>query len=195
MDRSSRFAIYTAVGLAAFSASLSLTTACDHGAPARQERQATRSASVVSAGPPSSVQSAPAAPAPSTTARRLPAPTPAGSGLTLSVRRLVVTHAVSAREPVVPAALVLGTPVVAFLELVNADAAERKVTVTFEREGQLAVGHVTLAVPGRAARFRTWARTHNLAAPGTWETVVRADDGVELGRVPFEVPGALVTAS
>jgi hypothetical protein len=203
MDRSSRFAIYAALGLAAFSASVSLNTACDHAAPARQEAHASRRAAVapVSIGLPTGVTSAPAAapitPQPAASSAKAPAAaTPrAGGDVKLSVRRLFVTHAVNAREPVVPAALVLGTPVVAFIELVNADAAPRKVIVTFERPGLPAVGHVTLAVPGGAARFRTWARTHNLATPGTWETVVRGDDGLELGRAAFEVPAQLVTSS
>jgi len=49
---------------------------------------------------------------------------------------------------------------------------------------------VTLDIPARSERWRTWARTRNLTAPGTWQAVVKGGDGVELGRVPFEVESA-----
>jgi hypothetical protein len=103
------------------------------------------------------------------------------------VRRLVVTHAVREREPIEPAELVSGTPIVAFVELTNEDDVERNVVVTFEREGRPPVGHVKLHVPAKSPRFRSWARTHNLTEAGTWEAVVRAEDGTELGRQPFEL--------
>ena len=109
----------------------------------------------------------------------------------VAVRRLVVTHAVRDREPIAPAELVTGTPVLAFVELSNADAIERDVVVTFEREGRPAVGHVKLHVPASSPRFRTWARTHNLSEVGTWEAVVRGEDGKELGRQPFELVAML----
>jgi hypothetical protein len=98
-----------------------------------------------------------------------------------------VTHAVSEREPIEPAELVTGAPVLAFVELANEDGIERNVVVTFEREGRPAVGHVKLHVPANTPRFRTWARTRNLNELGTWEAVVRGDDGKELGRQPFEL--------
>ena len=108
-------------------------------------------------------------------------------GRKVAVRRLVVTHAVKDREPIEPAELVSGIPVLAFVELSNADGVERDVVVTFEREGRPAVGHAKLHVPGDSPRFRTWARTHNLSEVGTWEAVVRGEDGKELGRQPFEL--------
>ena len=105
----------------------------------------------------------------------------------VTVRRLVVTHAVREHEPIDPPELIKGTPVLAFVELANLDGIERNVVVTFEREGRPPVGYVNLRVPADSPRYRTWARTHNLTAPGTWEAVIRSDDGKELGRQPFEL--------
>jgi hypothetical protein len=104
---------------------------------------------------------------------------------------LVVTHAVREREPIEPAELVSGTPIMAFVELSNQDAVERNVVVTFERDGRPAVGHVKLHVPAKSPRFRTWARTRNVTEAGTWEAVITSDDGKELGRQPFELTETL----
>jgi len=141
MDRTARFAVFTAVGFASFSAGLSLTTACNHARPLEERTEpAARPAAPAPAAP------APAAPAPDSTAAKnaaagiaapargsAPAPAPAvepsrqstaaapskaaGDGASLIVRRLVVTHAVSEREPAAPAELVAGAPVLAFIEL------------------------------------------------------------------------------
>ena len=202
MDFQNRFAIFTAVGIASFSAGLSLTTACSQRTDAEPEK-------IV------------AHPVQTNDTKPLPPPTPAAirpSALSLeakpnektnvekpvtraktnvdgaalapdsvAVRRLVATHAVREREPIEPAELVSGTPIVAFVELSNEDEVDRNVVVTFEREGRPAVGHVKLQVPAKSPRFRTWARTHNVTETGVWEAVIRAEDGTELGRQPFEV--------
>ena len=191
MDFQTRFAIFTAVGVASFSAGLSLTTACQ-----RHEAQP----EMVNIRPAPPAETKPKSPASQEAAAkpREPAPAPKTSAESpirqealaanrVKLRRLIVTHAVREREPIAPAELVTGTPVVAFVELANDDAVERNVVVTFEREGRPAIGHVKLEVPAGAPRFRTWARTHNLGEPGTWQAVIRSDDGKELGRQPFEL--------
>jgi hypothetical protein len=202
MDFQTRFAIFTAVGVASFSAGLSLTTACSTHADAKPE--------TVSLQPPPPAEQKPLPPAPNppavkATAPALEAKQKSEPGLTsamrdaaqprasgeVAVRRLVVTHAVSEREPIEPAELVSGTPIVAFVELSNQDASPRTVVVTFEREGRPAVGHVRLSVPAKSPRFRTWARTKNLGETGTWEAVITSDDGKELGRQPFELTDTL----
>jgi len=190
MDRQTRFAIFTAVGIASFSAGLSLTTACSHRVEARPETRAIHPALPTDA---KAVPPAPEKPSAKPAERTgVPAAKAESEHRALApdkvlVRRLVVTHAVSEREPIEPAELVSGTPVLAFIELANEDGVERNVVVTFEREGRPPVGHVKLHVPASSLRFRTWARTKNLTEIGTWEAVVRGDDGKELGRQPFEL--------
>jgi hypothetical protein len=191
MDFQSRFAIFTAVGVASFSAGLSLTTAC-------QRHEALPE--IVKVRPALPTEAKPKPPASQETAAKSSEPAPTRASSTeprteqkslavdrVAVRRLVVTHAVRDREPIAPAELVTGIPVLAFVELANEGAVERNVVVTFERDGRPAVGHVRLHVPAGSPRFRTWARTHNLGESGTWEAVVRGDDGKELGRQPFEL--------
>jgi hypothetical protein len=189
MDRQTRFAIFTAVGIASFSAGLSLTTACNHRVEARPETVTVRPALPTETKPvlvPEKPAAKPAEP------KAVSATKPAAHDEPLAadkvaVRRLVVTHAVSEREPIEPAELVTGAPVLAFVELSNDDGIERNVVVTFEREGRPPAGHVKLHVPANSPRFRTWARTRTLAEVGTYEAVIRGDDGKELGRQPFEL--------
>ena len=195
MDFQTRFAIFTAVGAASFSAGLSLTTACQRH-EALPETVNVRPALPAEAKPkPPVSQRAAAKPSEPERARASTAePRAEKKSLAVdkvAIRRLVVTHAVRDREPIAPAELVTGVPVLAFVELANEDAIERNVVVTFEREGRPAVGHVRLQVPAASPRFRTWARTHNLGESGTWEAVVRGDDGKELGRQPFELEAML----
>jgi hypothetical protein len=201
MDFQTRFAIFTAVGVASFSAGLSLTTACSTHADAKPETISIR---------PAPTEQSPLPPPPDkpavkatdlaleTKPKSEPAPKRETSDEArtlaadqVAVRRLVVTHAVNEREPVEPAELVSGTPILAFVELSNLDGAPRSVTVTFEREGRPAVGHVKLTVPEKSPRFRTWARSRNVGESGTWEAVITSDDGKELGRQPFELTDTL----
>ena len=196
MDFQTRFAIFTAVGVASFSAGLSLTTACSHRVEPEPEKISIRPSLPTEQKPsplpaPEAAKTKPSEPAP---AKLVVKPTTDEKTLAfgkIAVRRLVVTHAVKDREPIEPAELVTGTPVLAFVELSNTDANERNVVVTFEREGRPAVGHVKLHVPASSPRFRTWARTHNLSEVGTWEAVIRSEDGRELGRQPFELLAVL----
>jgi hypothetical protein len=206
MDLQTRFALFTAVGIASFSAGLSLTTACSTHADVKPEKVTLHPAV------PSQTKPLPASETTvvKTAELTIQAPKPSekpkldkgveskpktdGTALAtdqVSVRRLVVTHAVNEREPIEPAELVSGTPITAFVELGNEDGVERNVTVTFERDGRPKVGHVKLHVPAKSPRFRTWARTRNVTEPGTWEAVITSDDGKELGRQPFEVTETL----
>jgi hypothetical protein len=196
MDLQSRFAIFTAVGVASFSAGLSLTTACSR-VDTRPEPVMLKPALPTETKAPSAPAAVMAAdrstrstPTPKPSAKTAAEATSPARGM-LAVKRLVVTHAVADHEPVSPAELVTDAPVLAFVELANQDSIERNVVVTFEREGHLAVGYVKLHVPASSTRFRTWARTHNLASAGKWEAVVRAEDGTELGRKPFELSETL----
>jgi hypothetical protein len=192
MDFQTRFAIFTAVGVASFSAGLSLTTACSHRVQPEPEKITivpslpTEKKSLPSPAPEVAV-ARPSDFAPEKRNAKSTTEEKALASDKVAVRRLVVTHAVKEREPIAPAELVTGTPVLAFVELSNADEVERNVVVTFEREGRPAVGHVKLRVPASSSRFRTWARTHNLSEAGTWEAVIRGEDGKELGRQPFDL--------
>jgi len=199
MDFQNRFAIFTAVGIASFSAGLSLTTACSHHADAQPEKITIHPALPTEVKPLPPLTEKPALKATALTIEAKPSASASNKSSPpnvenetlapdrIAVRRLIVTHAVSEHEPIEPAELVSGTPILAFVELSNQDAIERNVVVTFEREGRPAVGHVKLHVPAKSPRFRTWARTRNLNETGTWEAVIRSENGTELGRQPFEV--------
>lgn len=94
------------------------------------------------------------------------------------------------REPVVSSEPLPsdGTAIYAFAELVNPDGESENVRVTFERKGgKERVGDVTLPVPGKVSRHRTWAFTRFVRAPGVWEAVLWSESGTELGRTSFEV--------
>jgi hypothetical protein len=191
MDLQSRFAIFTAVGIASFSAGLSLTTACSR-VEAEPEKVTIHPALPTETKPVVPVSEKVGLKPAETSPTPVPAPKPSAETKTLaadmvSVKRLVVTHAVKEHEPIAPAELVADTPILAFVELSNKDGVERNVIVTFEREGREPVGHVKLHVPADSPRFRTWAKTRNLREAGTWEAVVRSEDGKELGRQPFEL--------
>jgi len=120
------------------------------------------------------------------------APTVANSpmGSTLSVKRLVVTSGVKDREPVSSADALPsdGSPIYAFAELSNPHGESENVRITFERKGGAErVGNVTLPVPAKVSRHRTWATTRFIRAAGVWEAVLWNESGGELGRTSFEV--------
>ena len=109
------------------------------------------------------------------------------------VKRFVVTQGVREREPVASdGALVAdGKPIYAFAELANESGEESQVRITFERKGSSdRVGNVTLAVPAKSARYRTWGNTRFVREAGTWEAVLWSEDGTELSRATFEVVGS-----
>jgi hypothetical protein len=123
------------------------------------------------------------------------APTVANSPMrsTLSVKRLVVTSGVKDREPVSIADALPsdGSPIYAFAELANPGGGSENVRITFERKGGAErVGNVTLPVPAKVSRHRTWATTRFIRAPGVWEAVLWNESGGELGRTSFEVGAA-----
>jgi hypothetical protein len=109
---------------------------------------------------------------------------------TLKVKRLVVTTGVKDREPlsnptVLPSD---GSAIYAFAELSNPDGESENVRITFERKGGAErVGNVTLPVPAKVSRHRTWATTRFIRAAGVWEAVLWSEDGSELSRTSFEV--------
>lgn len=109
---------------------------------------------------------------------------------TLQVKRLVVTTGVKDREPLAYSDALPsdGTAIYAFVELANQAGESENVRVTFERkDGAERVGNVSLPVPGKVSRHRTWATTRFIRAPGVWEAVLWSENGSELGRTSFEV--------
>lgn len=109
---------------------------------------------------------------------------------TLTVKRLLVTTGVKDREPLASSAALPsdGTPIYAFAELSNPAGESENVRITFERQGGAErVGNVTLPVPGKVSRHRTWATTRFIRAAGVWEAVLWSESGTELGRTSFEV--------
>lgn len=112
---------------------------------------------------------------------------------TLRVKRLLVTSGVQEREPLAVAGALPsdGTPIYAFAELDNPNGASENIRITFERKGgSERVGNVTLPVPGKVSRHRTWATTRFIRAAGVWEAVLWSESGRELERTSFEVSEA-----
>lgn len=109
----------------------------------------------------------------------------------LKLKRFVVTRKIENHEPAGADDFTLGSaPVYAFVEFENASSAERSVRVLFQnQETKATVGHVKLNVPASQGRFRTWGNTRLIRDPGHWVAIVSTVDGVELGRVPFEMKG------
>jgi hypothetical protein len=109
----------------------------------------------------------------------------------LSVKRIVVTRAIEKREPVATDTFTTGEePVFAFLELANTSNHPAIVEVTFEHAQGKTVGHVKLEVPAHSTKWRTWGKTRFIRQAGTWNAVVRGEDGSELAKQEFEVsPG------
>ncbi len=108
----------------------------------------------------------------------------------LRLKRLVVTTGVEDREPIAGAVALPsdGSAIYAFAELANPEGESENVRITFERKGGAErVGNVTLPVPGKVARHRTWAITHFIRVAGVWEAVLWSESGSELGRTSFEV--------
>jgi hypothetical protein len=117
----------------------------------------------------------------------------ATSGEGLTVKRFVVANKIQDREPVLEqgALLANGKPIYAFAELANETADATQVRITFERKGSSdRVGNVTLSVPAKAGRYRTWGNTRFVREAGTWEAVLWTENGKELGRTEFDVVGS-----
>ena len=113
---------------------------------------------------------------------------PAVASATLRVKRLEVATGVAGREPVGAAqsfSLSDDDKLYAFVELDNQARAATHVKVTFVPPKGSATS-VKLKV-GEAPRWRTWAKRSVGKARGTWQVVVRDDDGHEIGRKSFEV--------
>jgi hypothetical protein len=108
--------------------------------------------------------------------------TPAGS---LRLKRLVAAADIDAREPVGASdAFEVGAQerLYAFIEAVNEGDEPAELHVTFEPERGESTGHVTLEVPARAGRYRTWAFTRNAQHAGRWTLIVRDASGQRLGE-------------
>jgi len=147
-------------------------------------------AKIVNGAPSALPDSTPVAPSAAPAASVAGAEIKAGSD-GLKLKRFVVTHKIENREPVAGDDFTLGSaPVYAFVEFENAARDARSVRVLFQNlDTKATVGHVKLSVPGTSERFRTWGNTRMIRDPGRWVAVVSTVDGVELGRVPFEVKG------
>ncbi|HET9933342.1 MAG TPA: DUF2914 domain-containing protein [Polyangiaceae bacterium] len=109
------------------------------------------------------------------------------------VKRFVVAQGIHEREPVTNDGplTVNGKPIYAFAELANENSGATSVRITFERKGSSdRVGNVTLSVPAKAGRYRTWGQTRFVRDAGTWDAVLWSESGKELGRTTFDVVGS-----
>jgi hypothetical protein len=106
----------------------------------------------------------------------------------LGVKRLVLTHGVSAREPSDSATTFKTNDdrVYVFVEIDNPKKAEGRILVSFEPPVGSPQAEIPLKV-GDTARFRTWAFTRQAHAAGNWAVVVRDPQGRELARERFTV--------
>lgn len=196
---SSRAIALTAIGMAAFSVGFSLSVvACRKGPDVEI---ASDGATVAAVGAPNATARASALP--EVRSDSLPPALPESSpdkpaSVTKSsevaaakgpirVKRLLVTHRIEGREPVAAKLAVSDDVIYAFAEVENPAADERRILISFERDGKRPIGNVPLSVPPSHKRFRTWGGTRLIDAPGRWQAVVRADDGTELARTSFDV--------
>lgn len=149
------------------------------GAPAEAPKQpAPSTVPVTTARAPEAKITTPTAPT-----RKITAPASA-----VSVKRIVVTRAIEKREPVVTEAFVTSEePVFAFLELSNTSDHPAIIEVTFEHAQGKTVGHVKLEVPAHSTKWRTWGKTRFIRQAGSWNAVVRGEDGSELAKKAFDV--------
>jgi hypothetical protein len=169
---------------------------CEVSAPATLASATPQRSAVVPA--PAAVSASAPAIAPSVAPQLAAATMPRGVAKSpgasqILVKRLVVTSGIEDREPLasVQALPSDGTAIYAFAELSNPEGESENVRITFERQGGAErVGNVTLPVPGKVVRHRTWATTRFIRAPGVWEAVLWSESGSELGRVSFEVTSA-----
>jgi hypothetical protein len=120
---------------------------------------------------------------PSAPVKKITAPASA-----VSVKRIVVTSAIEKREPVLTDTFSTGAdPVFAFLELSNTSDHPAIVEVTFEHAEGKTVGHVKLEIPAHSTKWRTWGKTRFIRQAGSWNAVVRGEDGSELAKKAFDV--------
>jgi hypothetical protein len=77
----------------------------------------------------------------------------------------------------------------AFVEVDNPERAPGDVKVQFVEPDGTSEPPVDLAV-GESPRWRTWAFTRHVRAPGTWKAIVRDERGHVLASTEFKVAGS-----
>jgi hypothetical protein len=147
--------------------------------------------------PPAAAPASPAAPVVATPAAKTDASKPSqgdaieatAKATQLRVRRIVVAEGVEGREPVgARSELRAGEldKVFAFVEVENAERLPGEVFVSFVPPEGPEIGNVRLSVGG-APRWRTWAFSRAVRAPGPWTALVRDAEGNVIAREPFTV--------
>jgi hypothetical protein len=107
----------------------------------------------------------------------------------LSVQRMSMAESVSGRQP-----RGLGSrfrsstaPLYLFLVITNSSDETQEVIVTFESDSGHAARNISLQIPPRVSRWRTWTYPRTIRQPGLWIAILSTSDGVELARERFEV--------
>jgi Protein of unknown function (DUF2914) len=198
MERTTRVTALSALGVATFSLGVSAwSVGCQNGKPdverapvAVQTATPRPAAHAASSTPPAVVPAATSIPL--GIVKQSPpgaAPVRAPGVAELRVKRLVVTHGISKREPLAAGTLLAGDgPLFAFVELSNRGDHAGTIKLTFEPAGGThEVGHIALHVPAHVGRWRTWGRTVLVNQPGKWNVIVRDAQGRQLAREPFEL--------
>jgi hypothetical protein len=107
----------------------------------------------------------------------------------LTIRRLVATSAIDAREPVFASSVFdrHEDKIYAFVEASNASELEETLVVHFIGPDGQASGGIELRIPPSVPRWRTWAYTKHAKAAGLWRIEIRNPDGALIAALPFEV--------
>lgn len=110
----------------------------------------------------------------------------------LTLRRLEIATGIEEREPVGVSQRFSSAneQITAFLNIRNDGEEAKSVRVLFERPDGSRMQGLSLEIPAGATRWRTWARSRNIRAPGLWHAVVETSDAEEIGRCPFEITTA-----
>jgi len=107
----------------------------------------------------------------------------------LSVQRMSMAESINGRQP-----RGLGSrfrsstaPLYLFLIITNTSDESQEVIVTFESDSGHAARNISLQIPPRVRRWRTWTYPRTIRQPGLWVAILSTSDGVELARERFEV--------
>ena len=103
---------------------------------------------------------------------------------------MALARAVEGREPVDPSTAFVAedAPLYAHFELSNREGTEeRHPMVVFVGPDGQDRGLIELSIPAGAPRWRTWAYSRNVTAPGEWRVELRDESGQVLTDREFTI--------
>ena len=107
----------------------------------------------------------------------------------LSVQRMSMAESISGRQPHGLGSRFRSStaPLYLFLIITNTSDRGQEVIVTFESDSGHAARNISLQIPPRVSRWRTWTYPRSIRQAGLWVAILSTPDGVELARERFEV--------